>query len=165
MNEELERLMREAQTDEPWTVVWYGDEHLPAIAIHRSAEDRVCFMPTIQHPADGVQAEANAALIVAAVNALPGLLAEVEVLRRLAPEYFQWPGKSGADTAPEWLQDRLKYGGASVDGDVLAVYDWHDRRSLAAPGDYVVDGEKGLWVLPADATAPPPCFSNPEPTP
>ena len=81
MNDELERLMREAQTDEPWTVVWYGDEHLPAIAIHRSAEDRVCFMPTIQHPADGVQAEANAALIVAAVNALPDLLAERDRLR------------------------------------------------------------------------------------
>lgn len=72
---ELKKLLAEAQTDEPWSVVWYGDEHLPAIAIHRTAEDRICFMPTIQHPADGVQFEANAALIVAAVNALPELLA------------------------------------------------------------------------------------------
>jgi hypothetical protein len=80
---ELEKLLAEAQTDEPWTVVWYGDEHLPAIAIHRSAEDRVCFMPTIQHPADGVQAEANAALICAAVNALPELLAMAEENARL----------------------------------------------------------------------------------
>lgn len=81
--DELKRLMGEAQTDEPWTVVWYGDEHLPAIAIHRSADDRVCFMPTIQHPADGVQAEANAALIVAAVNALSELLAMAEENARL----------------------------------------------------------------------------------
>ena len=83
-------------------------------------------------------------------NALPGLIESAKenaILKRLAPEYYQWPGKAGAELAPEWLQHRLKYGGASVDGDILAVYDWHDRRSLAAPGDYVVDGEKGLYVL------------------
>ena len=101
--------------------------------------------------AGNIKAPDNAALIVAAVNALPELLAEVEVLRRLAPEYFQWAGKRGADAAPEWLQDRLKYGSASVDGDMLAVYDWHGRRSLAAPEDYVVHGEEWLWVLPARA--------------
>jgi hypothetical protein len=86
----------------------------------------------------------------AAINALPGLIESAKenaILKRLAPEYYQWPGKSGAELAPEWLQHRLKYGGANVDGDMLAVYDWHDRRSLAAPGDYVVDGEKGLYVL------------------
>lgn len=103
----------------------------------------------VQIPADDLRA--IIARAYAAVNALPELLAEVEVLRRLAPEYFQWAGKSGADAAPEWLQDRLKYGSASVDGDMLAVYDWHGRRSLAAPGDYVVHGEEWLWVLPARA--------------
>jgi hypothetical protein len=77
------------------------------------------------------------------------LSAEIAVLREISHEYFQWPGKAGQATAPEWLQHRLKYGGANIDGDMLAVYDWHDRRSLAAPGDYVVDGEKGLWVLSA----------------
>jgi hypothetical protein len=99
---------------------------------------------------------ANGALICAAINALPGLIEsarENAILKRLAPEYYQWPGKSGAELAPEWLQHRLKYGGASVDGDILAVYDWHDRRSLAAPGDYVVDGEKGLYVLVNARTA------------
>ena len=92
--EELERLMAEAQTDEPWTVVWYGDDSLPAIAIHRSTEDRICFMPTIQHPADGVQFEANAALIVAAVNALPELVERVrrleEALKPFADEADKW---------------------------------------------------------------------------
>ena len=78
--DELERLIKAAQTDEPWTVVWYGDDSLPAIAIHRSTEDRICFMPTIQHPSDGVQFEANAALIVAAVNALPELVERVKRL-------------------------------------------------------------------------------------
>lgn len=85
--DELERLLAEAQTDEPWTVVWYGDDSLPAIAIHRSTEDRICFMPTIQHPADGVQFEANAALIVAAVNALPELLALRKENERLRNEF------------------------------------------------------------------------------
>jgi hypothetical protein len=107
------------------------------------------------HKGDPLQ-ETRAALIVAAINALPGLIESAKenaILKRLAPEYYQWPGKAGAELAPEWLQHRLKYGGASVDGDILAVYDWHDRRSLAAPGDYVVDGEKGLYVLVNARTA------------
>jgi len=145
MNTEgLKKLLAEA-TNRPWkanTADKTGEDWLIA-SLGNSNEDGLDYIVTTDRvrasELDG-DAKADAALIVAAVNALPGLLAEVEVLRRLAPEYFQWPGKSGADTAPEWLQDRLKYGSANVDGDVLAVYDWHGRRSLAAPGDYVVHG-------------------------
>jgi hypothetical protein len=94
---------------------------------------------------DSTRTERN--ILRAELDAAREEMREVDILKRLAPEYYQWPGKAGAELAPEWLQHRLKYGGASVDGDILAVYDWHDRRSLAAPGDYVVDGEKGLYVL------------------
>ena len=103
--DELERLIKAAQTDEPWTVVWYGDDSLPAIAIHRSTEDRICFMPTIQHPSDGVQFEANAALIVAAVNALPEL---VERVKRLEGALKAIAKKQSATTATE-AADRMQF--------------------------------------------------------
>jgi hypothetical protein len=73
--DELERLLKAAQTYGPWQVVRYGDDAMPALAIHWSEEDRICFMPTIRHPADEVLFEANAALIVAAINALEELVA------------------------------------------------------------------------------------------
>lgn len=151
--EDLKKLLAEA-TPGPWKVC-PGKNAVWVTANDCHVYSNVDKADSPHHPDTIQRWKADAALIVAAVNALPELLARVkrlEVLERLAPEYFQWAGKSGADAAPEWLQDRLKYGSASVDGDMLAVYDWHGRRSLAAPGDYVVHGEEWLWVLPATIT-------------
>lgn len=95
---------------------------------------------------------------------------ELEVLRRLAPQYFRWTGDIHQTEDPEWACDKLKYGGAHFENIgtpevCLVVYDDQDRRWVAERGDYIVRGETGLWVLPANASAPPPCFSNQEPTP
>jgi hypothetical protein len=118
-------------------------EELEAIRARHVEDKAFCVVMRIEHPPQ-IQ---DIATLLRLLDAAREELREVEILKRLAPEYYQWPGKAGAELAPEWLQHRLKYGGANVDGDMLAVYDWHDRRSLAAPGDYVVDGEKGLYVL------------------
>jgi hypothetical protein len=146
--DELERLLAATQSEE-----WRVSNRDPVRVVDGTGAYIALCDP--HHKGDPLQ-ETRAALIVAAINALPGLIESAKenaILKRLAPEYYQWPGKAGAELAPEWLQHRLKYGGASVDGDILAVYDWHDRRSLAAPGDYVVDGEKGLYVLVNARTA------------
>ena len=100
---------------------------------------------------------ADAALIVAAINALPGLIESAKenaILKRLAPEYFRWTGGPDQTEDPEWICVKLKYGGAEFENvctpDVrLVVYDDQDRRHVAKPGDYIVKGDNGLWVLPA----------------
>ena len=91
-----------------------------------------------------------------AVNALPELVAEIEVLRCLAPQYFRWTGDIDQTDDPVWACDKLKYGGAHFENigtpEVrFVVYDDQDRRWVAERGDYIVEGETGLWVLPARA--------------
>jgi hypothetical protein len=105
--------------------------------------------------------EAFAALIVAAVNALPEHLARIAeleaenaILKRLAPEYFRWTGGPDQTEDPEWACDKLKYGGAHFENIGtpqvrLVVYDDQDRRWVAERGDYIVKDRNGLWVLPA----------------
>lgn len=79
-------------TDRPWRVVHYGDGD--SLAIHDARGDwRVCFMATPSRDGDFAGIEANAELIVAAVNERPDLTAQVATLtaeRDAAWEALQW---------------------------------------------------------------------------
>jgi len=77
--DKLKELVGKA-TPAPWTVIDYGDDLSGAITIHWSDEDRICFMPTIQHEADRVLFGDNAALICHLVNHAEDIVALVEVL-------------------------------------------------------------------------------------
>jgi hypothetical protein len=145
--EELERLLR-AGTPGPWRTS--GAIDYPEHWI-MSGEKYV------QDGSGGVFSAHDAALICAAINALPELIEsarENAILKRLAPEYFRWTGGHDQTEDPEWACDKLKYGGAHFENigtpEVrLVVYDDEDRRWVASPGDYIVKGYNGLWVLPA----------------
>lgn len=149
---ELKRLLAEA-TEGP--IQKMADDPL-AVDFHSAV-----YVPKMTGATPVTRLRSNAALIVAAVNALPALLARVEelereneILKRLAPEHFRWTGGHDQTEDPEWIVDRINYGGAAFEApgtpDVrLAVYDDQDRCWVAKPGDYIVKGENGLWVLPA----------------
>jgi hypothetical protein len=105
-------------------------------------------------PYDRSQAVADRATLLRLLDAAREELREVEILKRLAPEYFRWTGGHDQTEDPEWICDKLKYGGAHFENvctpDVrLVVYDDQDRRAIAKPGDYIVNGDNGLRVLPA----------------
>jgi hypothetical protein len=104
-------------------------------------------------------AHADRATLLRLLDAAREELREVEILKRLAPEYFRWTGGHDQTEDPEWICDKLKYGGAHFENvctpDVrLVVYDDQDRRAIAKPGDYIVNGDNGLWVLPALKASP-----------
>lgn len=60
-------------TPGPWTVEEYGDEHLPALVIHKDSETRVCFMATLGSYGDPETIAANARLIAASPRLLSAL--------------------------------------------------------------------------------------------
>lgn len=67
-------------TPGPWTIEEYGDGDLPALAIHKDSETRVCFMATPGSHGDPATIAADARLIAAAPDLLAALRACVNNL-------------------------------------------------------------------------------------
>lgn len=80
--ETLEQLEREA-TPGPWHVQEYGDFDTPALVVHSSDENRVCFMATPGSHGDPAKIAAGADLIVSLRNHLPSILSALKERERL----------------------------------------------------------------------------------
>ena len=74
-------------TPGPWSV--YTPEHSPSLPGIDAGDETIVVWGDAAGDDGGVRGPANAALIVAAVNALPALCAEVEALRKDA-ERYRW---------------------------------------------------------------------------
>ena len=128
---------------------------LEQIRARHEAQDQMWQLRQAMNPRTSVDAaHTDRATLLRLLDAAREELQEVEILKRLAPEYFRWTGGHDQTEDPEWICDKLKYGGAHFENvctpDVrLVVYDDQDRRAIAKPGDYIVNGDNGLWVLPA----------------